>query len=63
MIEIIGITSSIENNTIGFFSYYNPPYEELNIELFDFIQNKFENYLIMGDFNAKNEIFNRKNTN
>ena len=61
--EITGIKSTIENKTIGFFSYYNPPNKELNIELFEYIQNNFENYLIMGDLNAKNEIFNSKNTN
>ena len=51
--EIIGITSKFNNKTIGFFSHYNPPNRELNIELFEYIQNNFENYFIMGDLNAK----------
>jgi len=48
--DIIGISSKIENKTIGFFSYYNIPKKELNIELFESIQSKFENYLIIGKF-------------
>ena len=61
--EVVGISLKLDNYTIGFFSYYNPLNKELNTNLFDYIQTNFENHLIIGDLNAKNEIFNSKITN
>ena len=61
--EIVGFSTKIGAHNISFFSYYNPPSKELNREIILHIQNNFINYLIMGDLNSKNEVFNYKSTN
>ena len=55
--EVVGFTCKINNTTISFFSYYNPPSREINVNIFNFIQNNAINYLIMGDLNAKSILF------
>ena len=61
--EIVGFSTKIGALNISFFSYYNPPSKELNREIIHHIQNNFNNYLIIGDLNSKNEFFNCKSTN
>ena len=61
--EIVGFTCKLINTTVSFFSYYNPPDKEININIFNYIQNNYINFLIMGDLNAKSLIFNSKKTN
>ena len=62
--EIIGIKIFTENNTeLNIFTYYNPPQSILNKEIFDFIEQSFENYLICGDLNSKSLTFNCKSEN
>ena len=50
--EIIGVMLKIKSKTVAVFSYYNPPKELLNRELFSHIEQLFQDYLIMGDLNA-----------
>lgn len=63
MEEIIGFSCKINNFNISFFSYYNPPNREINVNIFNYIQSYCTHYLIMGDLNAKNTIFNSKRNN
>ena len=56
--QIVGINCTFKKLNISFFSYYNPPDKELNSEIFKYIELNFTNNLIMGDLNAKCEIFN-----
>lgn len=51
--EIAGIQIVINNQKTAIFSLYNPPTETLKVDLFRFIENKYKNYLIVGDLNAK----------
>jgi len=64
--EIVGIKiKTINNKSLHIFSYYNSPSTVLNKDLFIQIQEKYENYLFCGDFNAKSKIFkcNSENSN
>ena len=61
--NVIGVKIRLKNKVIAIFSYYNPPStssnkrnrvtSNLNENIFNFIQNNFSEYIIMGDLNAK----------
>lgn len=51
--EIVGVSFKFDQVNAYIFSYYNPPTQSLNKDIFNFVQEKFENYLICGDLNAR----------
>ena len=55
--EIIGFTTTINSINHSFFTYYNPPSNKLSSDIFEFIEKNFQNYLLMGDLNAKSSRF------
>ena len=57
--EIIGITIKLSKVKLSIFTIYIPPNKKLNKKCFEFIH-KFENYLIMGDLNARLKELNIK---
>ena len=55
--EIIGIKIELINKKKHcLFSYYNSPDIVLDKEIFENIEEQFENYLICGDFNARSVV-------
>jgi exonuclease III len=44
-------------------TYYNYPNAKINIDMFEFIDRNFENYIICGDFNSKHKSFGCKINN
>ena len=61
--EIIGINCKIDQTNISVFSYYNPSNKKINQEIFNHIEANYTDYFIMGDFNAKCEMFGRNRSN
>ena len=55
--EVIGINIIFKKIAHNFFTYYNPPIAKLNYELFVYLQQNFNNYILMGDLNAKSEMY------
>ena len=51
--EIVGIKAKIANKYVAIFIYYCPPEIRLSKLLFKFIETNYNDYLILGDFNAK----------
>ena len=39
--KVVGISIKLNKKLTSFFSYYNPPNKELNINLFEYIQTNF----------------------
>ena len=58
--EIIGAKVKINKKNIAIFSYYNPPNIKISKEIFTNNERIFQNYLILGDLNAKTSRFNSK---
>ena len=52
-----------DNKDIAIFSIYNPPKQNLNQNLFNFVHNNFKNCKIIGDLNAKNKLWHCSNEN
>ena len=61
-IEAIGLNMVI-NKIKHIISLYNPPQTNLNKEFFEYIESKYKNYLIIGDLNAKSNIFGNEKSN
>jgi hypothetical protein len=59
-LEIVETKFRIKNKKIAVFSYYNAPNKKLELEFFKYVKNKFKNFLILGDLNAKSRRFNTK---
>jgi hypothetical protein len=62
-VEQICIKIRIKNKYIFIITYYNPPDKDLNIDMLNYLDEKFENYIICGDFNSKNTSFGCKVNN
>ena len=54
--EIVGITVELENFKCNIFSYYNTPKDLLNSEFFMNLLDRDENFLVVGDLNAKTPV-------
>ena len=52
-IEAVGAELTVDNRKCAIFSYYNAPNLLLSREFFDYINKNFQNYLLLGDLNAK----------
>lgn len=50
------------NNKLAIFSFYISPCTRLNLELFEHLTKKFKNFIIIGDFNAKNSMWHCQST-
>ena len=61
--QIVGAVCNFNNISISFFSYYNPPKNNINIELVKNIELMHKNFLIMGDLNAKSSIYGIQKNN
>ena len=57
--EIIGIFVKLKGRKVAIFTHYNPPSESLNKSLYEYIDNKYKEYLIIGDLNAKIRPYNK----
>ena len=62
-LELIHIKIMLSNNLISIFSLYNPPNKVLSITLFKEIQEVCENFIIIGDLNAKTKELGCHETN
>ena len=51
--EIVGIFVKLKCKRTSIFTHYNPPNESLNIFLYEYIDKKYREYLIIRDLNAK----------
>ena len=63
--EIVGVECTINNKNMSFIALYIPPKNEMDKEIFNYIELNHENYVIMGDLNAKSDTFGhlKKNKN
>ena len=65
--ECLCIKLEINNEETYLITYYNSPTTDLNIEMFEYIEKTFKNYIICGDLNSKNKAIgcreNNKNGN
>ena len=61
--ECIRIKIEINNEETYLIKYYNSPTNDLNIEMLDYIEKSFKNYIICGDLNSKNLPFGCKENN
>lgn len=63
--EIIGFSFKCNNTSLNIFAYYNSPNQEINRDIFNYIELNCTNYLIMGDLNAKSSkhLSNNQNKN
>ena len=52
-----------ESGQIAVFSIYNPPNELINLDLWNFIIKNYKNFIIMGDLNAKSNLWHNKSEN
>ena len=56
--ELIGVRIKLNKQFFEVFSYYSPPDVVLKREIFQIISQRYKNYVIMGDINAKTPQFN-----
>jgi len=52
-VEFVGTRISLGNKDFNFFAYYNPPWRKPDRRLLKYIDENFDNYLVLGDFNCK----------
>ena len=62
-LEMIGLNLFISENTIKFFSYYNPPGKKISREFFEKYFDKKQNFILVGDLNSKTPIVGCKSSN
>jgi hypothetical protein len=53
----------MNNEETHLITYYNSPTTDLNIEMLEYIEKTFINYIICGDSNSKNKAFGCKENN
>jgi hypothetical protein len=53
----------MNNEETHLITYYNSPTTDLNIEMLEYIEKTFKNYIICGDSNSKNKAFGCKENN
>ena len=57
-LEITGILIKINGKKTAIFAYYNPPQSEVNYDFFKYLENKYKDFLVGGDLNAKIKPYN-----
>ena len=60
-LELIAIKIKFKSKSVNIINYYNPPYQELNGELFSIIENL--DFILLGDLNSKHMMYGCSTTN
>ena len=59
-LEIVCYKIKLNDKSIHIISFYNPPEQKLNKDIFEYCERNFTDYLILGDLNARIKPLNNK---